>query len=169
MPSCEKPAGLCLAGSLGPMRAVLQRVASASVVVDGVTVGAIDGGLLVLVGVEEGDGSAEARALAAKLVGLRIFGDDEGRMNRSVADAGGGVLVVSQFTLLGDVRKGRRPSFTRAADPDVAAPLVELIAAEIRRAGVVCATGRFGAHMDVALVNDGPVTIVIDVHDGRVL
>jgi D-tyrosyl-tRNA(Tyr) deacylase len=150
------------------MRAVVQRVTRAEVVVAGEPVGRIGRGLLVLVGVADGDGPADAEALAAKLVGLRIFPDDDGRMNRSVAEAGGEVLVVSQFTLLGDVRKGRRPSFVAAADPDVAAPLVDLVAVTIREAGVRCATGRFGASMAVDLVNDGPVTLVLEVAAGRV-
>ena len=150
------------------MRAVVQRVAEASVVVAGETVGAIGGGLLVLVGVHDDDTAADAEALAAKLVSLRIFRDDEGKMNRSVADIGGEVLVVSQFTLYGSVRRGRRPSFTAAALPESAAPLVERIAHEIAATGVPVATGRFGAMMDVALVNDGPVTLVLEVADGRV-
>jgi D-tyrosyl-tRNA(Tyr) deacylase len=151
------------------MRAVVQRVTGAEVAVDGETVGRIGKGLLVLVGVAEGDGPEDADVLAAKLVGLRIFPDDEGLMNRSVADAGGEVLVVSQFTLLGDIRKGRRPSFTRAAPPASAQPLVDRVTEAIRRAGVGCATGLFGASMSVELVNDGPVTLVIDVSGGRVV
>ena len=150
------------------MRAVVQRVARAEVVAGGEPVGRIGRGLLVLVGVAEGDGPADAEALVAKLVGLRIFPDDEGRMNRSVAEVGGEVLVVSQFTLLGDVRKGRRPSFVGAAHPDTAAPLVDLVALGVREAGVGCATGRFGASMAVDLVNDGPVTLVLEVAGGRV-
>ncbi len=151
------------------MRAVVQRVAEASVAVGGEIVGVIGPGLAVLVGAAPGDGVADAHALADKLVGLRIFPDGEGRMNRSVADAGGEVLVVSQFTLLADVRKGRRPSFTGAAAPEVAEPLVEAVAARVEAAGVRCAAGVFGAMMQVSLVNDGPVTIVIDVEGGRVL
>ncbi len=150
------------------MRAVVQRVAEASVTVDGDVVGAIGPGLAVLVGAAPGDSIADAHALADKLVGLRIFPDDDGKMNRSVADAGGEVLVVSQFTLLADVRKGRRPSFTGAAAPEVAEPLVEAVAARVEEAGVRCAAGSFGALMHVHLVNDGPVTIVIDVAGGRV-
>ena len=150
------------------MRAVVQRVSEASVVVDGETVGAIDAGLLVLVGVHHDDTVADAEALAAKLVSLRIFRDDAEKMNRSVADIGGGVLVVSQFTLYGSVRRGRRPSFTEAALPEVAAPLVERVQKAIAAVGVPVASGRFGAMMDVALVNDGPVTLVLDVADGRV-
>lgn len=150
------------------MRAVVQRVSRAGVTVDGALVGSIESGLAVLVGVAHADTSAEAAALADKLLGLRIFGDDEGRMNRSVVEAGGAVLVVSQFTLLGSVRKGRRPSFTDAALPAVAEPLVDEVAAKIRDGGVDVATGAFGAHMTVDLVNDGPVTLVLDVVDGRV-
>lgn len=150
------------------MRAVVQRVSRAAVVVDGETVGAIDSGCVALVGVAHGDTSADAAALADKLLGLRIFADDDGRMNRSVVEAGGAVLVVSQFTLLGSVRKGRRPSFTDAALPAVAEPLVDEVVAAINGAGVSVATGVFGAHMSVELVNDGPVTLVLDVIEGRV-
>ena len=149
------------------MRAVVQRVARASVRVGGETVGEIGRGLLVLVGAAVGDGPADAAALADKLAGLRIFPDEEGRMNRAVGEAGGAVLVVSQFTLCGDVRRGRRPSFTAAAPPEVAEPLVEMVVERLRRAGLPCATGRFRAHMDVELLNDGPVTLVIDVAGGR--
>lgn len=151
------------------MRAVVQRVVRASVTVDGVVVGGIDSGLVVLVGVAPGDDTADAAALADKLVALRIFPDEGGRMNRSVVDAGGGVLVVSQFTLLGDVRKGRRPSFTGAAPPETAAPLVDRVAESIARHGVPVESGRFGAMMQVELVNDGPVTLVLEVRDGRVV
>lgn len=150
------------------MRAVVQRVAEASVVVGGETVGAVGAGLLALVGVHHDDTPADAEALAAKVVSLRIFRDDEGKMNRSVADIGGGVLVVSQFTLYGSVRRGRRPSFTDAAPPESAAPLVECVKQAIAGAGVPVAGGRFGAMMNVALVNDGPVTLVLEVADGRV-
>ena len=150
------------------MRAVVQRVAEASVVVAGEVVGAIEAGLLVLVAVAPGDGAAESEALAAKLVGLRIFPDDDGKMNRAVADIGGRVLVVSQFTLLADASKGRRPSFVGAAPPEIAEPEIERLAHMIRDRGVPCATGSFGATMEVRLVNDGPVTLVLDVADGRV-
>jgi D-tyrosyl-tRNA(Tyr) deacylase len=150
------------------VRAVVQRVSWARVRVDGETVGEIGPGLLVLVGAAAGDTSAEAAALADKLSGLRIFPDDEGRMNRSVAEAGGAVLVVSQFTLLGDLRRGRRPSFTEAAPPEVAEPLVDQVVEHLRRAGVPCATGRFRAHMEVELLNDGPVTLMLEVGEGRV-
>jgi D-tyrosyl-tRNA(Tyr) deacylase len=148
---------------------VVQRVTRAAVRVDGETVGEIGRGLLVLVGAAAGDGPADAAALAEKLAGLRIFPDDEGLMNRSVVEAGGAVLVVSQFTLYGDVRRGRRPSFIAAAPPAAAEPLVGLVAEGLQRAGVPCATGRFRAHMEVELLNDGPVTLVLDVAGGRVV
>jgi D-tyrosyl-tRNA(Tyr) deacylase len=145
------------------MRAVLQRVTRASVTIDGEVVGAIKHGLLVLLGVAPTDTAAEARWLAEKVVGLRIFADEEGKMNRSVADAGGAVLVVSQFTLYGDCRKGRRPSFIGAAGPDVAVPLYEAFVEAMRALGLPVATGRFGAMMQVELVNDGPVTLLLDI------
>jgi D-tyrosyl-tRNA(Tyr) deacylase len=148
---------------------VVQRVTRAAVRVDGQTVGEIGRGLLVLVGVAAGDGPADAAALAEKLAGLRIFPDGEGKMNRSVVEAGGAALVVSQFTLYGEVRRGRRPSFTAAAAPESAEPLVGLVAAHLERAGVPCATGRFRAHMDVELLNDGPVTLMLEVCGGRVV
>lgn len=145
------------------MRAVVQRVGSASVDVCGERIGAVDLGFLVLLGVTHGDGEAEARWLASKIVGLRVFADDEGKMNRSLLDVGGGCLVVSQFTLYGDCRKGRRPSFVGAADPAVAEPLYERFCALLRQEGVGrVETGRFGAHMDVRLCNDGPVTLILD-------
>jgi len=150
------------------VRAVVQRVAWARVRIEGQTVGEIGPGLLVLVGAAAGDTAADAAALADKLAGLRIFPDDGGRMNRSVDEAGGAVLVVSQFTLLGDLRRGRRPSFTAAAPPEEAEPLVDAVAEHLRRAGVPCATGRFRAHMEVELLNDGPVTLVLEVSGGRV-
>ena len=151
------------------MRAVVQRVSRARVTVDAEETGAIGPGLLVLVGVADGDGSADVDALADKILGLRIFADDEGRMNRDVVDAAGGILVVSQFTLLADARKGRRPSFVGAAAPEVAEPLVAAFVGRIAAADVPVATGRFGARMMVDLVNDGPVTIVLEVRDGRVV
>ncbi len=151
------------------MRAVVQRVVSASVEVGGHVVGEIERGLLVLVGVAHGDGPADVDALAAKLLGLRIFPDEAGLMNRSVVDIGGAVLVVSQFTLLGDIRRGRRPSFTDAAPPDVAAPLIDALVARLAAAGVPVATGEFGAMMKVSLVNEGPVTILMEVRDGKVV
>lgn len=144
------------------MRAVVQRVSRAGVSVDGEVVGAVGRGLLVLLGVAPTDTEAGARWLADKVVGLRIFPDDEGKMNRDVTEAGGGVLVVSQFTLYGDCRKGRRPSFVGAAPPEVAEPLYEAFVAAVRAQGVPAATGRFGAMMQVELVNDGPVTLLID-------
>lgn len=144
------------------MRAVVQRVRSASVDVDGERVASIGQGLLALVGVRGEDTEAEARQVAAKIVNLRIFSDEAGKMNLSALDLGLAVLVVSQFTLYGDVRKGRRPSFVTAAPPDVAAPLVDLVAAECRDAGLEVGVGVFGAEMQVSLVNDGPVTIWID-------
>ena len=151
------------------MRAVAQRVSGARVTVDGEVVGEIGPGLLVLLGVAAGDTVEDAAAVAAKLVGLRVFPDDESRMNRSVAEAGGSMLVVSQFTLLADVRKGRRPSFAGAAPPEEGERLVAEVVARVGAAGVAVATGRFGAHMDVASVNVGPVTIVIDAAGGRVV
>ena len=150
------------------MRAVVQRVSSALVTVDGATVGEIGPGLLVLVGVAIGDTEADADGLAAKLVGLRVFSDDQGRMNRSVLDIDGSVLVVSQFTLLADTSRGRRPSFAGAADPARAEPLVERVVDRLAEAGVVTATGRFGARMEVSLVNDGPVTLILESGAGRV-
>lgn len=144
------------------MRAVVQRVSRAGVSVDGEVVGAVGRGLLVLLGVAPTDTEAGARWLADKVVGLRIFPDDEGKMNRDVTEAGGGVLVVSQFTLYGDCRKGRRPSFIGAAPPEVAEPLYEAFVTAVRAQGVPAATGRFGAMMQVELVNDGPVTLLID-------
>jgi D-tyrosyl-tRNA(Tyr) deacylase len=144
------------------VRIVLQRVRSASVAVGGEKVSEIGPGLLLLVGVAGGDGEAEADWLAKKVSGLRVISDDEGKMNRSVVESGGEVLAVSQFTLLGDARKGRRPSFIGAAPPDIAEPLFDLFCEKLREAGVrAVETGRFGAMMDVALVNDGPVTIVL--------
>lgn len=150
------------------MRAVVQRVSSAEVRVDGEVASSIGAGFVVLVGVAPGDGKADAAALAAKLVELRVFADDAGKMNRSVIDVGGEILVVSQFTLLANARKGRRPSFVGAAPPHVAEPLIIQLAAAISERGVGCQSGRFGAHMEVALVNDGPVTLVLEVADGRV-
>jgi D-tyrosyl-tRNA(Tyr) deacylase len=145
------------------MRALLQRVAEASVEVDGERVAAIRGGLLALVAAGEGDDEDRARRLAAKIGRLRIFADDAGRMNRSVADAGGEVLVVSQFTLYADVSRGNRPGFTGAAEPELGRRLVDAVAGELRGLGLGVQTGRFGAHMRVALVNDGPVTIWLDI------
>ena len=144
------------------MRVVIQRVSEASVTVDQKTVGAIGQGLMVLLGVAQGDTSQEAKALAEKTAGLRIFEDDAGKMNRSVEEIGGSLLVVSQFTLLGDCRKGRRPGFTDAAPPELADQLYEEYVAALRSRGVNVATGVFRAEMQVALVNDGPVTMLLD-------
>lgn len=144
------------------MRACIQRVSRARVEVDGATVGEIGAGLLVLLGVAEGDGDAEVAWMADKIVGLRIFDDGEGKMNLAVGDVAGAVLVVSQFTLLADCRKGRRPSFIGAAAPEIAERLYERFAEAVRGRGVAVATGKFRAHMAIELVNDGPVTIVID-------
>jgi D-tyrosyl-tRNA(Tyr) deacylase len=150
------------------VKAVVQRVGEASVTVDGEVVGEIGPGLLILVGAEADDTEADAVAVADKLAGLRIFRDGDGRMNRSIVDVGGAALVVSQFTLLADVRRGRRPSFTRAAPPEIAEPLVAALAADLRTRGIPVAEGRFGAMMDVRLLNDGPVTIVVETAGGRV-
>ncbi len=144
------------------MRVVIQRVARADVQVDGCVVGAIGQGLVVLLGVEEGDSTQEVAYLASKIVTLRIFEDAQGKMNRDVQEVGGAILVISQFTLYGDCRKGRRPSFTRAARPEVAAPLYEHFLAVVGGYGVPVAHGIFGAQMAVSLVNDGPVTLIID-------
>ncbi|MBC8077286.1 MAG: D-tyrosyl-tRNA(Tyr) deacylase [Chloroflexales bacterium] len=144
------------------MRVLLQRVSSASVTVEGATTGAIVGGLLLLVGVGPGDGREEAQQLADKVATLRIFSDDAGKFNRSLLDVGGAALVVSQFTLYADTRKGRRPSFIDAAPPEQAAPLVDAFAAAMEAHGIRVERGVFGAHMQVALVNDGPVTIMLE-------
>ena len=147
------------------MRAVVQRVSSASVTVEGETIGAIGPGLLAYVGVGPEDGVAEVEWLASKLSTLRIFADEAGRFDRSLVDTGGAVLVVSQFTLYADTRRGRRPSFTEAAPPEIAEPLVEQLVDRLRLDGVEVATGRFGAHMLVDAVNDGPVTMILDTDD----
>ena len=144
------------------MRAVVQRVSEASVTVDRERIGEIGAGLLVLVGVAEGDTETDAAYVAEKVVNLRVFEDGAGKMNRSLLDVGGELLAVSQFTLLGDARKGRRPSFIDAAPPDVGNRLYEAFCAAVRETGVRVATGKFQAMMDVALVNQGPVTILID-------
>lgn len=143
------------------MRAVCQRVSRASVTVDGAVVGTIGHGWLVLLGVGPRDDAATAARMADKIVGLRVFEDDAGKMNRSILDVGGSVLLVSQFTLYADTSRGRRPGFTGAAPPAVAEPLVEQVAGLMRDRGLTVATGRFGAQMAVELVNDGPVTIVL--------
>jgi D-tyrosyl-tRNA(Tyr) deacylase len=144
------------------MRAVVQRVGEASVQVDGEVVGRIGHGLLVLLGVGQQDGPGDAAYLADKVVHLRIFADDEGKMNRSLLDVGGGLLVVSQFTLLGDCRKGRRPSFVAAAEPEKAKALYHIFIRHAADLGVEVATGRFQEAMLVSLVNDGPVTLLLD-------
>lgn len=155
------------------MRAVVQRVTRGAVSVADASggreeLGRIDAGLVVLAGVREGDGEEEARWLAGKVANLRIFEDDEGRLNRSLLDVGGGALVVSQFTLYGDARRGRRPSFTEAAAPEVAAPLIERLCEYLRLEGVPrVETGRFQAHMLVEIHNDGPVTIILDTDTSR--
>ena len=144
------------------MRILIQRVSQASVSVAGTLVAAIDQGVVVLVGVGHGDQPADATALAHKLAHLRIFADDAGRFDRSLLEHGGAALVVSQFTLYGDTRRGRRPSFSAAAAPDIAAPLVASFAAALRACGVPVAEGVFGAHMEVNLCNDGPVTLMLE-------
>ncbi len=144
------------------MRAVVQRVDGCTVTVDERTVGAIGVGLLVYLGVGRGDSAADVRPMAEKIVNLRIFPDEDGRMNRSVLDVGGSVLVVSQFTLYGDTRGGRRPSYTEAAEPALARNLYEEVGRAIAAAGVPVATGEFAAHMRVAYVNVGPITILVD-------
>jgi D-aminoacyl-tRNA deacylase len=148
------------------MRAVVQRVSSARVRVDGATVGAIDGGLVVLVGVGHDDAQADVEYIAHKVRDLRVFPDGMGKMNRSVGEAAGAVLVVSQFTLFGDCRRGRRPSFAEAAPPDIANRFYERVVETLRRDGVKVATGVFQAIMKVELVNDGPVTILLDSKKG---
>jgi D-tyrosyl-tRNA(Tyr) deacylase len=144
------------------MRSVLQRVSRAVVTVDDRVVGAIGPGLVVFVGVADGDEAADIDYTASKIRDLRIFGDDPGRMNRSVVDAGGAVLVVSQFTLLADVRRGRRPGFDAAAAPEVAKAAYEDLIVRLRGAGLRVESGVFQAHMHIDLVNDGPVTILLD-------
>jgi D-tyrosyl-tRNA(Tyr) deacylase len=144
------------------MRAVIQRVSRASVTVDGEVVGEIGAGLLVLLGVEQGDTQDDVVWMANKVVGLRVFEDAEGKMNLDVGEVGGAVLAVSQFTLLGDCRKGRRPSFVAAARPDEANALYRSFVAEVAGQGLEVAEGRFQQHMEVELVNDGPVTLQVD-------
>ncbi len=141
----------------------MQRVSEASVTVGGELLSSIGTGLCVLVGVTHDDGPGEASKLAGKLAKLRVFADAEGKMNRSVLDVGGEVLVVSQFTLYGDAQRGNRPSYTGAADPALAEPLITQVVEELRALGLHVGTGRFGAAMEVALVNNGPVTIIVDV------
>jgi D-tyrosyl-tRNA(Tyr) deacylase len=144
------------------MKACLQRVSRAQVTVEGEVCGRIDQGLLVLLGVVQGDEESDARQLAQKTVSLRVFNDPQGKMNLSVGEIGGAVLVVSQFTLAGDCRKGRRPSFDAAAPPELAERLYEVFVAAVAEQGIPVATGRFRAHMMVELVNDGPVTFVVE-------
>ena len=144
------------------MRVILQRVSSASVSIEGATVGAIERGFVLLVGFTHDDGADDVEWMASRVVGLRLFGDDEGKMNRSLEDVGGALLVISQFTVYGDARKGRRPSFIAAARPEMAIPLYERFIATLRATGTHVETGEFGADMQVSLVNDGPVTLVLD-------
>lgn len=144
------------------MRAVVQRVTGAEVRVDGEVVGRIDRGLCLLVGVRDGDSPEEATWVADKVANLRIFSDRDGKMNLSLLDVGGGALVVSQFTLYGDTRKGRRPSFVEAAKTDAAEPLVEAVCERLRELGVPVEEGAFGASMEVELTNEGPVTLLLE-------
>ncbi len=148
------------------MRVVLQRVKQGAVRVEGEVVGAVDHGFVILVGVGHQDGDEQALWLARKIAGLRVFEDEAGKFNRSILDVGGGCLVVSQFTLFADARKGRRPSFTDAAPPEIAEPLIARFAGMLRQAGVGrVETGVFGARMQVEIQNDGPVTILLDTED----
>ncbi|EDY22025.1 D-tyrosyl-tRNA(Tyr) deacylase [Chthoniobacter flavus Ellin428] len=148
------------------MRAVVQRVSSASVTIENEVTGKIDGGLVVLLGIEETDTAEDIEWLAGKIVNLRVFRDDTGAMNRSLLDEGGGILLISQFTLFASTKKGTKPSWHRAAKPPVAVPLYEAMIARLTTAlGRPVATGRFGAMMQVALVNDGPVTLLLDTKD----
>lgn len=145
----------------------MQRVARAAVSVDGVCVGAVERGLFALVGVSHDDDERDAELLADRMVGLRVFSDQEGKMNLALGDVGGGLLVVSQFTLMGDTRRGRRPSFVAAAPPERAAQLIERVVEKARALGVEVATGKFGAHMDIDLRADGPVTLMLDTRQSR--
>jgi D-tyrosyl-tRNA(Tyr) deacylase len=157
-----------LDGTISLVRLVLQRVLEAGVTVEGKVVATVGPGLLVLVGVEPEDQASDAELAAEKIAGLRLFADDAGLMNRSILETGGEALVVSQFTLLADVRRGRRPSFTGAAAPEIAAPLIEVMVGRLTDLGIPTSTGRFGARMAVSLVNDGPVTLALDIREGRV-
>jgi D-tyrosyl-tRNA(Tyr) deacylase len=150
------------------VRIVLQRVSRASVSVEGKVVGSIADGLLLLVGIEPTDTPHDVERAVDKVSNLRIFADEGSLMNRSITETGGSALVVSQFTLISDVRRGRRPSFVGAADPGTAAPLVERLAGMLRDAGIHTETGVFGASMEVDLVNDGPVTVILEIREGRV-
>src|SRR5262245_3368928 len=147
------------------MRAVIQRVTRASVAIAGEVAGRIERGVVVLLGVTAADDAAKARRLADKIVGLRIFRDGAGKMNRTLAEARGAMLVISQFTLFADCRKGRRPSFLAAAPPDLAIPLYEEFIQAVRELGIETQRGRFGADMQVELVNDGPVTLILDTDE----
>ena len=147
------------------MRIVLQRVSQATVVVDGKTAGAIERGFLLLIGITHDDGEAEAAYLAHKVAGLRVFEDDEGKMNRALSDVDGSILAVSQFTLYGNARKGRRPSFTHAARPEQAEPLYQRFCHLLREQNIAVEQGIFQAEMDVSLVNDGPVTLWLDTDE----
>ncbi|HYC00286.1 MAG TPA: D-aminoacyl-tRNA deacylase [Candidatus Limnocylindrales bacterium] len=149
------------------MRGLVQRVHGAAVRVGGDVVGQIGAGLCVFVGVGHDDGEADAQTLAERVVNLRVFPDDAGKMNRSLLDTGGSLLAVSQFTLMGDTRRGRRPSFVAAAAPEHANPLFERFASEAASLGVGVATGRFGAHMDIDIHADGPVTLMLDTKESR--
>jgi len=144
------------------MRAVVQRVKESSVKTENETIGRIGKGLLILLGVANGDSSSDADYLVNKITNLRIFEDDKGKMNRSLLELGGEMMVVSQFTLLGDYRKGRRPSFMQAAEPNLATELYEYFVNQVRSLGMAVQTGRFGAMMEVALINDGPVTLILE-------
>ena len=148
------------------MRCVVQRVTRAQVTVEGETVGQIEKGFMVLVGVESEDGPKDMSYCVEKIAGLRVFEDSEDKMNLSLSDVGGQVLLVSQFTLLGDARHGRRPSFIRAERPEIAGPMVEEMAQALRQRGLHVETGRFQTHMQVELVNDGPVTLLLDSRKG---
>jgi len=149
------------------MKAILQRVTEASVAVDGRVLGKVQDGLMVLLGVARGDQDSDVRFVVDKIRNLRLFSDDHGKMNRSLTDVGGAVLLVSQFTLLGSTANGRRPSFDEAAQPDQAKQLYEQVAQGLREGGTRVEMGVFAAHMQVALVNDGPVTFVVDSRQGR--
>ena len=144
------------------MRAVIQRVSRGSVLVDGEEIGAIGSGLVILLGVHRDDNTEDGKYLAQKIVNLRIFSDENGKMNRSLLDVGGQALIVSQFTLWGDTRKGRRPSFIKAAEPDQAEKLYQDFVSEMNRQSITTATGEFGAMMELALINEGPVTLILD-------